>query len=104
MDLTPLHLVGGRELSGEIAIQHSKNAALPIIVASLLSREPVTLHGIPRLSDVDTILELMAHLGRVRSTSTSRRCGRWGHTSRKRAATSRRRGPEAWAAPSSSRC
>ncbi|MDL2344026.1 UDP-N-acetylglucosamine 1-carboxyvinyltransferase [Deinococcus sp. MIMF12] len=63
MDLTPLHLVGGRDLSGEIAIQHSKNAALPIIVASLLSREPVTLHGIPRLSDVDTILELMAHLG-----------------------------------------
>lgn len=63
MDLTPLHLVGGREISGEIAIQHSKNAALPIIVASLLSREPITLHGIPRLSDVDTILELMAHLG-----------------------------------------
>lgn len=63
MDLTPLHLVGGRDLSGEIAIQHSKNAALPIIVASLLSREPVTLHGIPRLSDVETILELMAHLG-----------------------------------------
>ncbi|MPY65440.1 UDP-N-acetylglucosamine 1-carboxyvinyltransferase [Deinococcus sp. SDU3-2] len=63
MDLTPLHLVGGRDLSGEIAIQHSKNAALPIIVASLLSREPITLHGIPRLSDVDTILELMAHLG-----------------------------------------
>ena len=63
MDLTPLHLVGSRTLSGEIAIQHSKNAALPIIVASLLSREPVTLHGIPRLSDVDTILELAAHIG-----------------------------------------
>lgn len=63
MQLTPLHVQGGRPLGGEIAVQHSKNAALPIIVASLLSREVVTLHGIPRLSDVYTILELMHHLG-----------------------------------------
>lgn len=63
MQLTPLHVTGGRALGGEIAVQHSKNAALPIIVASLLSSEPVTLHGIPRLSDVYTILELMHHLG-----------------------------------------
>ncbi|MBZ9751339.1 UDP-N-acetylglucosamine 1-carboxyvinyltransferase [Deinococcus sp. HMF7620] len=63
MQLTPLHLQGGRELRGEIAVQGSKNAALPIIVASLLSREKVTLHGVPRLSDVHTILELLAHLG-----------------------------------------
>ncbi|WP_291426778.1 UDP-N-acetylglucosamine 1-carboxyvinyltransferase [Deinococcus sp.] len=63
MQLTPLHIRGGRELSGEIAIQHSKNAALPIIVATLLSSEPVTLHGIPRLSDVSTILELLRHIG-----------------------------------------
>ena len=63
MQLTPLHVSGGRPLSGEITVQHSKNAALPIIVASLLTREPVTLHGIPRLSDVYTILELMHHIG-----------------------------------------
>ncbi len=63
MQLTPLHIRGGRELSGEIAIQHSKNAALPIIVATLLSSEPITLHGIPRLSDVSTILELLNHIG-----------------------------------------
>lgn len=63
MQLTPLHIQGGRELSGEIAIQHSKNAALPIIVASMLSSEPVTLHGVPRLSDVYTILEVMHHVG-----------------------------------------
>ena len=63
MQLTPLHVTGGRQLGGEIAVQHSKNAALPVIVATLLSREPVTLHGIPRLSDVYTILELMHHLG-----------------------------------------
>ena len=63
MQLTPLHVTGGRQLGGEIAVQHSKNAALPIIVATLLSSEPITLHGIPRLSDVYTILELMHRLG-----------------------------------------
>ncbi|PNY81710.1 UDP-N-acetylglucosamine 1-carboxyvinyltransferase [Deinococcus koreensis] len=63
MQLTPLHIKGGRPLAGTVAAQHSKNAALPIIVASLLSREKVTLHGIPRLSDVYTILDLMHHLG-----------------------------------------
>lgn len=63
MQLTPLHLRGGRPLSGEIAVQYSKNAALPVLVASLLCPEPVTLHGIPRLSDVYTILELLGHIG-----------------------------------------
>lgn len=63
MQPTPLHIKGGRALSGEIAVQPSKNAALPIIVASLLSSEPVTLHGVPRLSDVQTILDLAQHIG-----------------------------------------
>ncbi len=63
LQLTPLHIVGGRPLQGEFAVQPSKNAALPIIVASLLSREPVCLHGIPRLSDIYTILEIVSHLG-----------------------------------------
>ena len=63
LQLTPLHIVGGRPLQGEFAVQPSKNAALPIIVASLLTREPVRLHGIPRLSDIYTILEIVSHLG-----------------------------------------
>lgn len=63
MHLTPLHIQGGRTLSGDVAVQPSKNAALPIIVASLLSSEPVTLHGVPRLSDVYTILDLAHHVG-----------------------------------------
>lgn len=63
MKLTPLYITGNRELKGEIAAQHSKNAALPIIVASLLSREPIILHGVPRLSDVTTLLELVKHIG-----------------------------------------
>lgn len=63
LQVTPLHITGGRPLSGEFAVQPSKNAALPIIVAALLSREPVTLHGIPRLSDIYNILEIVSHLG-----------------------------------------
>ncbi|GGM07643.1 UDP-N-acetylglucosamine 1-carboxyvinyltransferase [Deinococcus aerophilus] len=65
MQLTPLQIKGGRQIGGEITVQHSKNAALPVIVASLLTHEPVILHGIPRLSDVYTILDLLAHLGTV---------------------------------------
>jgi len=63
LQLTPMQIVGGRTLKGEYAVQPSKNAALPIIVASLLSREPVRLHGIPRLSDIYTILDIVTHLG-----------------------------------------
>lgn len=63
LQLTPLQIVGGRSLQGEYAVQPSKNAALPIIVASLLTREPVRLQGIPRLSDIYTILDIVAHLG-----------------------------------------
>lgn len=63
LSLTPMHITGGRRLSGEYAVQPSKNAALPIIVAALLSRHPVTLHGIPRLSDIFTILDIVSQLG-----------------------------------------
>jgi len=60
---SPLQITGGTRLHGELEVQPSKNAALPIVVASLLSREPVTLHGIPRLSDILTILDIVGHLG-----------------------------------------
>lgn len=60
---TPLIVQGGRPLSGSLAVQPSKNAALPIIVASLLSTEPVTLHGVPRLRDIHTLLDILACLG-----------------------------------------
>ena len=63
LHLSPLHVTGGVPLTGELEVQPSKNASLPIIVASLLSAEPVTLHGIPRLSDIYTILEIVSHLG-----------------------------------------
>lgn len=59
----PLIIRGGTPLRGELQVQGSKNAALPMIVASLLTDEPVVLRGVPRLSDVQVILDLAAHLG-----------------------------------------
>jgi UDP-N-acetylglucosamine 1-carboxyvinyltransferase len=63
MHLKPLYIEGGFPLQGEINVKASKNAVLPIIVASLLSREPIVLHGVPHLSDVETILDIVQHIG-----------------------------------------
>ncbi len=54
---------GGVPLSGEIAVSGSKNAALPIMIASLLTAEPVTIQNVPRLRDIATALVLLGHLG-----------------------------------------
>ncbi|MBC7646039.1 MAG: UDP-N-acetylglucosamine 1-carboxyvinyltransferase [Pseudopedobacter sp.] len=63
MQLTPLRILGGTPLAGSIRVQSSKNAALPIIVSSLLTCQPVTLYGVPRLSDIFNLLEIMGSLG-----------------------------------------
>jgi UDP-N-acetylglucosamine 1-carboxyvinyltransferase len=54
---------GGRPLAGRVQAAGNKNAALPILAACLLTPEPVTLENVPRISDVDTMLELMDGLG-----------------------------------------
>jgi len=54
---------GGRTLKGEVQISGAKNAALPQLCAALLSAEPVTLHNVPQLQDVATILQLLRHMG-----------------------------------------
>lgn len=56
-------VTGGQPLAGRVRINGSKNAALPIIIASVMSGEPVTLHNVPRISDVDVILETIGGLG-----------------------------------------
>ncbi len=58
-----LRVEGGRPLEGRIRVEGNKNAALPLIVASLLTSEPVVLHNVPRIRDVDVLLELLEHLG-----------------------------------------
>ena len=56
-------VVGGRRLEGEVVVSGSKNAALPILVASLLTAEPCSYEGIPDLMDIKTVLKLLKWLG-----------------------------------------
>src|SRR5690348_7204431 len=62
---------GGHRLAGSIRPAGNKNAALPIIAAALLTDQPVTLENVPRIRDVETLVELIATLG-VRAEWTSR--------------------------------
>src|SRR5580765_3591462 len=54
---------GGRRLSGTVTASGNKNGALPILAATVLAGEPVTLSNVPRIRDVDTMLELLADIG-----------------------------------------
>src|SRR5436305_7543850 len=54
---------GGRPLSGRVRAAGNKNGALPILAACLLTSEPVVLHNVPRIRDVETMIALMAQLG-----------------------------------------
>jgi len=56
-------LKGPTRLMGEVSISGAKNAALPILFASLLAEEPVELQNIPKLKDIDTTIELLNQLG-----------------------------------------
>jgi UDP-N-acetylglucosamine enolpyruvyl transferase len=51
---------GGRRLTGTIEPSGNKNAALPIIAASLLTEQPVTLNNVPRIRDTETLVQLSA--------------------------------------------
>jgi UDP-N-acetylglucosamine 1-carboxyvinyltransferase len=54
---------GGRRLSGSIRPSGNKNAALPIVAASLLADQPVALENVPRIRDVETLVELVQSAG-----------------------------------------
>ncbi len=54
---------GGRPLRGTVAINGSKNAALPLMAAALLTDQPVTLAGVPDLSDIRNMVRLLESLG-----------------------------------------
>ncbi len=54
---------GGQSLSGTIRPAGNKNAALPAIAATVLASEPVTLQNVPRIGDVETLLEIVTSLG-----------------------------------------
>src|SRR5438093_6360600 len=54
---------GGRPLQGRIRASGNKNGALPITAACLLTAEPVQLHNVPRIVDVETMIELLNDIG-----------------------------------------
>ena len=58
-----LQIQGGQKLVGELRVSGAKNAALPILAATLLTGEAVTLSKAPHLQDVTTMIELLATLG-----------------------------------------
>jgi UDP-N-acetylglucosamine 1-carboxyvinyltransferase len=61
--LDKLLIKGGNRLEGEIAISGAKNAALPILAATLLASEPVTVRNVPHLKDVTTTITLLQSMG-----------------------------------------
>ena len=58
-----LRITGGRPLEGEVRVSGAKNAALPILCASLLTDAPLRLSGVPRLMDVRTMMRLLGDMG-----------------------------------------
>jgi UDP-N-acetylglucosamine 1-carboxyvinyltransferase len=63
MSMDRIRIRGGKRLIGTVPISGAKNAALPLMVASLLSEETLTLHNVPALEDITTMSELLANHG-----------------------------------------
>src|SRR5882672_11571169 len=61
MDKILIH--GGHPLKGSVRISGSKNSALPILAATLLTKEPCTVSNVPDLSDIHYMLQILSHLG-----------------------------------------
>ena len=58
-----LLITGGQKLCGDVRISGAKNAALPILAATLLAGEPVRVGNVPHLQDVTTTIRLLGHMG-----------------------------------------
>src|SRR5687767_2639404 len=63
--MATLRIEGGRRLSGRIAVEGNKNSALPLLAACLLTDQPCVLTNVPRIRDVEVLVELMRGLGAV---------------------------------------
>ena len=73
--MATLRVEGGRALSGRISVEGNKNSALPLIAACLLTREPCELLNVPRIRDVDVLLDLLTGLGATVEGEARRRSG-----------------------------
>ena len=61
--MASLKVIGGRALSGRVAVEGNKNSALPLIAACMLTDQPCELSNVPRIRDVDVLLEIIESLG-----------------------------------------
>jgi UDP-N-acetylglucosamine 1-carboxyvinyltransferase len=61
--MTTLRIEGGRRLSGSIAVEGNKNSALPLLAACLLTDQQCVLTNVPRIRDVEVLIELLVGLG-----------------------------------------
>jgi len=69
--LDKIVITGGEKLHGDVLISGAKNAALPIMIASLLTEECCTFHNIPDLLDIKTVKKLLKSFGvRIEGNST----------------------------------
>ncbi len=60
-----IEIEGGHEINGEISISGAKNAALPLIISSILTDETLTLKNVPNLSDISLLTRLMRKFGTI---------------------------------------
>ena len=58
-----LIIVGGKKLNGTVNISGSKNATLPILAASILNKNKITIKNIPLVKDVETMIDLLSLIG-----------------------------------------
>ncbi len=66
---------GGVPLGGTVRAAGNKNGALPILAASLLTSEDVVIGNVPKIRDVEALLDLLADLGVVVEWTGRTRCG-----------------------------
>ena len=83
-----IRITGGQRLDGVIPISGAKNAALPLMIASLLTDETLTLANVPRLSDVSALSRILSNHGVDRSVS-GKRVGQTAETGQTFALTAR---------------
>ena len=58
-----LKIIGGNKFSGSISCSGAKNAALPMLAATILSDEPITFKNLPYLQDITTMFEILGSMG-----------------------------------------
>ena len=71
--MATLRIKGGRRLEGHVAVEGNKNAALPLLAACLLTDQECVLTNVPRIRDVEVMVDLLVGLGATvegRGTST----------------------------------